>query len=150
VHAGPPLGSVNSAEERRRDILRIRCIRFFKEGRVTNNKTENLREADCCSITFELQKKDEKMDTVTQLVSGDSWLCPVKSWVQIVKRILSYPGANEDMPVSTVWRDGMMIRQAEFKTRRHRHTFNPLGGGNGNGRGGCTCIHNHDVGSLVL
>jgi len=99
---------VSSAEERRTDILRIRCIRFFTEGRVMNNKTENLQEADCCSITFEMQKKDEKMDTVTQLTSGDSWLCPVKSWAIIVKRILSYPGANEDTPVSACWRNGKL------------------------------------------
>lgn len=37
--------------------------------------------------------------------SGDVLLCPVRQWAAIVRRILKYPGANEDTPVSAVWRN---------------------------------------------
>ena len=61
--------------------------------------------ADSVSITFEFQKKDECNDTVTQVFSGDSLLCPVRAWAAIVRRIWNYPGASWDTPVSAVWRN---------------------------------------------
>jgi hypothetical protein len=96
---------VPQAEKRRTDILRIRNIRFFKDGKELKHNDPNLEYADCVSITFEWQKKDERMDSVTQLTTGDILLCPVRLWAAIVKRILRYPGANEDTPVSAVWRN---------------------------------------------
>ena len=30
-------------------------------------------------------------------------LCPIRSWASVVGRIQSYPGANDDTPVSAVW-----------------------------------------------
>ena len=68
----------------------------------------DLQNADCVSITFEMQKKDEKMDTVTQMASGDDRLCPVRSWAEIVKRIRGYEGTDDDTPVSAVWRNGKL------------------------------------------
>ena len=106
--------SVTQAEKRRTDILRLRCIRFFKNGKELQHDDPNLEYADCVSITFEWQKKDERMDTVTQLATGDITLCPVRIWAAIVKRIRGYPGATCDTPVSAVWRHG----QIEFITSK--------------------------------
>ena len=96
---------VPQSEKRRTDILRIRCIRFLKDGKVLPHNSPFLEYADCVSITFEFQKKDERNDTVTQMASSDILLCPPRQWAAIVRRILSYPGANEDTPVSAVWRN---------------------------------------------
>jgi hypothetical protein len=98
---------VPQAEKKRTDILRLRCIRFFDEfGQAIKHSSPDLERAHCVSITFERQKKDEKMDTVTQIHSGDPLLCPVRSWAAVVKRIWGYEGASLDTPVSAVWRNG--------------------------------------------
>jgi hypothetical protein len=55
-----------------------------------------------------MQKKDEKADTVNQLASGDTVLCPVRAWAAIVKRIRGYPGSSDDTPVSAVWSNGRL------------------------------------------
>ena len=81
-------------------------IRFFSQGKELSHDNPRLEYADCVSITFEFQKKDERNDTVTQMASGDILLCPVRQWAAIVKRILGYPGADDDTPVSAVWRHG--------------------------------------------
>ncbi len=79
---------------------------FDEEGREIPHSSTHLERAHCVSITFARQKKDERMDTVTQIASGDALLCPVRSWAAIVHRIWSYEGASEDTPVSAVWRNG--------------------------------------------
>eukprot|EP00957_Ditylum_brightwellii_P116422 8880600-Ditylum_brightwellii.AAC.2 len=48
------------------------------------------------------QKKDEIRDTVTQLQSVESILCPVCQWAAIVQRIRTYSGATWDTPISAV------------------------------------------------
>ena len=75
---------------------------FFKDGILLHHDYPNLEEADCVSITFEWQKKDERMDTVTQLASEDELLCPCRVWAKIVRRIREYYGCSndDDMPVS--------------------------------------------------
>jgi hypothetical protein len=50
------------------------------------------------------EKKDEKNDTTTQMASGDITLCPLRAAAAIVRRIRSYPGANNDTPTSAFWR----------------------------------------------
>ena len=65
---------VPQAEKGRTDVIRLRCIRFFKDGRIVPHDNLDLAYADCVSITFEMQKKDEKMDTVTQIATGDRLL----------------------------------------------------------------------------
>ena len=99
---------VSQAEKRRTDILRLRCIRFFKDGRKLHHDNLHLEYADCVSITFERQKKDERNDTVTQLSSEHASLCPPRQWAALVKRIRSYPGATDDTQVSAVWRNNRM------------------------------------------
>ena len=97
---------VPQSEKRRTKILRLKNIRFFRKGKELSHNNPWLEFADCVSITFEFQKKDEKNDTVTQMTSGDALLCPVRQWAAIVRRIWSYKGATMDTAVSAVLRHG--------------------------------------------
>ena len=97
---------VQQAEMRRTDILRLRNIQFRRYNRVLRHDNPELEYADCVSLTFEMQKKDEKHDTVTQYCTEHEIMCPVRAWAAVVKRIRGYPGANSDTPVSAVWRNG--------------------------------------------
>ena len=96
---------VPQSEKRRTNILKLRCLRFFKDGRELQHSDPYLVYADCVSITFEWQKKDERNDTVTQLASENIILCPVRQWAALVKRIRKYPGSTSDTPVSAVWKN---------------------------------------------
>jgi hypothetical protein len=96
---------VPQQEKRRTDILKLRCVRFFQNGRLMKHDHPWLHAADVVSITFEWQKKDERMDTVTHRASGDPVLCPVLQWAAAVKRIRAYPGASDSTPVSAAWRN---------------------------------------------
>ncbi|KAL7467245.1 hypothetical protein ACHAXS_007490, partial [Conticribra weissflogii] len=91
---------VPQAEKRQTDVLRLRNIRFFKKGNEWNHPDKDLEYADCLSITFEWQKKDERMDTVTQMASGNPILCPVRQWAAVIKQIRSYSGTGDVTPVS--------------------------------------------------
>jgi hypothetical protein len=62
--------------------------------------------ADSVSITFEMQKNNDKNDTVTHGQTGDNVLCLVLQWARLVSRISSYPGATPDTKVCSVWRHG--------------------------------------------
>ena len=97
---------VPESEKRRTDVLRLRCIRFFRNGRLVKHSNPYLEHSDCVSLTFEWQKKDERNDTVTQRATRDAPFSPVWIWAAVVKRIRSYPGATDDTPVSAIWRDG--------------------------------------------
>ncbi|KAL9183869.1 hypothetical protein ACHAXT_004725 [Thalassiosira profunda] len=77
-------------------LLKLPTFRDFDRANPTKDE----------DVTFEWQKKDEKEDTVTHMASGDILLCPVKQWAAVVRRILGYPGATADTPVSAVWRYG--------------------------------------------
>ena len=92
-------------EKRRTDILRLRNVRFFRNGKLLSHSDPHLEYADCVSKTFERQKKDEKFDTITQMASKDAKLCPVRLDAALVRRIRSYPGATDDTPISAVWRN---------------------------------------------
>ena len=41
--------------------------------------------ADCVSITFEFQKKDERNDSVTQKDTNHAFMSPVKIWYAIIQ-----------------------------------------------------------------
>ena len=81
-------------EKRRTDVLRLRDICFRKNGIELKHSNPALEFGDSVSNTFERQKKDKRMDTVTHLASGDPILCPVRMWARVVRRIWSYPGAD--------------------------------------------------------
>ena len=92
------------AETRRTNILRLRCLRFFKDRRELHHSDPYLEYADCVPITFEWEKKDERNDTVTPLALENIILFPVRQWDALVKRIRKYPGSMGDTPVLAVWK----------------------------------------------
>jgi hypothetical protein len=51
---------VSAAEQQQTKILSLQNIQFFNEGRLLAHNHNELEFADCVSITFERQKKDEK------------------------------------------------------------------------------------------
>ena len=95
---------VPNDEKRCTDILKLRNIRFFKEGQQVHAPSPHLSHADSVSLTFEIQKNQEKHDTVTHGSTSHEFLCPVRQWASVVNCIWSYPGANADTLVSAVWR----------------------------------------------
>ncbi len=68
---------VPQQEKQRTEILCLRNLCFFKNGCLVEYNDPSLEYADCLNVTFEMQKKDEKNDTTTQMASGDITLCPV-------------------------------------------------------------------------
>jgi hypothetical protein len=95
---------VQQHEKQRMEILPLRNLRFFKNGRLVKYNDLSLEYADCINVTFKMQKNDKKNDTTTQMASGNITLCPVCAAATIVCWIRSYPGANKDTPISTIWR----------------------------------------------
>ncbi len=66
----------------------------------------DLEFADCISLTFKHQKRQDKLDTVTQEATGDSVLCPVRFAAGLVRRIKSYPGTSSNTNVSAYMSNG--------------------------------------------
>jgi len=86
---------------RKTKLLELRNIRFIKGNTVIPHSSPLLSSAECVSITFELQKRDAKDDTITQHRSGDKLLCPVIIWANIVKRIRSYKNSTSSTTVNS-------------------------------------------------
>ena len=94
----------NIAEEQRRTkTLCVRNLRFFLKGTKPDYLAFSLPFAATITVTFEFQKSDERNESVTMFRSCDPTLCPVRAWAAIVRRILSYPGANVDTLVNTIY-----------------------------------------------
>jgi hypothetical protein len=95
---------------RKTKLLSLKNIRFFKGKKLLQHNDKFLHLADTVSITFELQKRDTKNDTITHHRTSDPLLCPVKIWSRTVKRINSYPNSNQDTTVNTFMKqDGSII-----------------------------------------
>jgi hypothetical protein len=86
---------------RRTKLLCLKNINFYRKRKRLHHSDPRIHKADCVSITFEMQKKDTKNDTVTQHRSSDKLLCPVKIWAKIVQRISSYPSSSPETNVNT-------------------------------------------------
>ena len=93
---------LSQAEKRRTNILRLRCLRFFKDGRELQHSDTYLEYADCVSITFEWQKTDKRNDMVMRLALENIILCPLQQWSALVKRIRKYSVPTGDTPVWAV------------------------------------------------
>jgi hypothetical protein len=81
---------------------------FFKEGKIIPHTHPDLEFADCISITFKCQKREEKLKTVTQESLGDSVLCPVRFAAGLVQRIWSYKKMDSSTQVSAYVRNGIV------------------------------------------
>lgn len=88
-------------ESKRTRILTIANIQFFKDSKLINHDNTNLQDADIVSITFVSQKNGEKNQTISMHNSRDQFLCPVKIWATIVKRIRSCKGSSDTSQVNT-------------------------------------------------
>ncbi len=84
--------------------MKLHNIRFFKDRKQVHAPSPDLHLADSVSLTFEMQKNQEKFDTVTHGSTGHEFLCPFKQLAAVVICILSYPGATMDTSVSAIWR----------------------------------------------
>jgi len=86
---------VAKPDQWRTEILTLRNVRFFRGVEQFGHDHRELEFADCIALTFERQKKDEKMDTVTLMASQVARLCPVRAAAAIVRRISKYPGSSK-------------------------------------------------------
>ena len=57
--------------------------------------SDNLEFANSKAMTFEMQKNDEKHNTVIHGRTDNPVLCPVKSWARLTNRIWAYLGTTE-------------------------------------------------------
>jgi hypothetical protein len=105
---------VPRAELGRTKLLLIRNIRFVRNGRNISHDDPALELSDCVAITFEMQKKEEKNDTVHHKSSGDLIMCPVRAAAELVRRILGYPGTDGNTPISAIL-VGSKITQVKSK-----------------------------------
>ncbi len=69
---------------------------------LISHDNEELEFSDCVLLTSKKQKKDKKMDTITQMASGDIKLCLGCAAAAIVRRIRDYPGTTVDTPISAI------------------------------------------------
>jgi hypothetical protein len=99
---------VTQAEIRRTEILCLRNLCFFKDGKLVKHNDPHLEFSDCMAITFEMQKKDKKNNTVTQMASGEVKMCPIWMAAAIVHRIRSYEKSNDNTPISAFMQFGHM------------------------------------------
>ena len=90
-------------EMKRTKLLCLHNIRFFKDGRLLSTPSANLEFADSVAVTFEMQKNEQKHETIIHGRTDDPVLCPVKQWALLVNLIWSYQGTTENTPVCTVW-----------------------------------------------
>ncbi len=81
---------VTQAEKQQTNILRLRNLQFFRDRKLIEHNNPHLKFSDCVSITFKMQKKDEKNDTTTQKASGTVNMCQVRMAASIICRIRSY------------------------------------------------------------
>jgi hypothetical protein len=93
---------------------------LFIKNRKRLKLDPNLHKADSVSISFELQKREEKDDTITQHKSNDSLLCPVKIWAKIIRRLLSYESASRDTTVNTYYFPNRSVHHFTGKELLHR------------------------------
>jgi hypothetical protein len=96
-------------------LLCLRDIRFFKNGHLLPAPSDNLEFADSIAMTFEMQKNEEKHETVIHGRTDDPVLYPVKSWARLTNQIWKYPGTAEDTSVCTVWNHA---RREQIKSRQ--------------------------------
>ena len=89
---------VTKAEEGRTKILALQNLRFIRDGKVMSHDDLELERADCLAITFEMQKKEDKNDTVHHKATRDQTMCPVQAGAELVRRIEATPTQTTTTP----------------------------------------------------
>ncbi len=95
---------VSQDQKQQTNILKLRNIRFFKDGKQVHASSPDLCLANSASLTFEMQKNQEKFDMVMHGATGYKFLCPDKQWAAVVNPMLSDTGATMNTLVSAVQR----------------------------------------------
>jgi hypothetical protein len=72
---------------RRTKPLSPSSFTFWKNHRVMDHRDENLDYADCVSILFEFQKKQDRNNIVTQHRTGHPIFCPVRAAAATIRRM---------------------------------------------------------------
>jgi hypothetical protein len=81
-------------EKQRTDILKLSNIRFFKDGKQVHAPSLDLCLADIVSLTFKMQKDQEKFHTVMHGTTGHEFLCPVRQWAVSCQSYLELPRSD--------------------------------------------------------
>ena len=93
----------------RTKILRLRGVTFRDDKGLDLGKSDYtvMALATRVTVTFEDQKNGLKMDRRTHQRTGDPVMCPVRSLLSIVKRILlTVTGVSDDTQINTVTKHG--------------------------------------------
>jgi len=87
-------------DSKRTKIIRLRNIRFKKQGRLLDIVRDKLIDAELVAITFEFQKNDKRDKMVHMFRTNDGIMCPVMACASTVKRLVNtVPGCTGDTTV---------------------------------------------------
>ena len=95
-------------EEKLTKLLCLRNLEFRNRSRVLDHTDPDLHLAATITITYESQKNGESWESITMHGNPDDELCCVRIWAAIVRRILSYPGTDQNSKVSTILVNGKL------------------------------------------
>jgi len=78
-------------------------VRFLdNQNRIIPHNSHRLwSDAVKVNITFTQQKNGLKGDQRTQARTEDTYLCPVRSWIRIIRELRNIPSSKDETPVST-------------------------------------------------
>ena len=84
---------------KRTKIMRLGGIVFKKDGRILNQNSPDLHEADIVRLTFEYQKNDRRDVSIHMFSTEDDILDPVAAWATTVRRVRLKPDADDNSEV---------------------------------------------------
>jgi len=96
---------VPAAEKKKTNVLKLKHIQFFKNGRKLRHDDAHLEYANSVSLTFRNQKNGIKDDLVLLQGTGDTLFCPIRSFAKIANRIRNYPTSTNHTPILVFWRN---------------------------------------------
>ena len=76
---------IPAAEKKKTDILKLKDIRFFKNGSELNHADPHLEHPDSVSLNFTNQKNRIKENAVLHQCTGDIFFCHVETFAKIMK-----------------------------------------------------------------
>jgi hypothetical protein len=90
-------------------------IQFFKDGKILPHSHPDLKFADCISLTFKCQKRQDKHNTFTQEATDDSALFPIGFAAGLIRCITSYPGTSSNTNISAYMSNGSVEHVTSLK-----------------------------------
>ncbi len=95
--------NVPRREMKRTKLLCLQNISFFKDRCLLVALSDNLEFAKSMAMTFEMQKNNQKHDTVIHGWTDNPVLWPVLQWAHLINRIWTYLGTTEVTSVCKIW-----------------------------------------------